>query len=445
MKNKNGSIRGPEWLDWICDTSNHKVLNDKYDRWANHYDADVKPEWQHVLEKSASMLEKWNCSRAIEILDAGAGTGLFGKLLSQLGYSNITAVDFSSKMLEVAQKKGVYREIIQGDLLSQELFPANRKFDVITAMGLFAEAHADADVLVSLNRLLKYDGVFILTSREGILEKMEKVISSLQITLQDKHELPIYSNQKMQICVYKKVRNFMYSSPLSPSERFVSIEQRTDRSDMPASLWRPLTERYNDLHWNGVIVDKCPFQLAAIPILMQKENIKTVIELGSGFGGSAIWLADQLSLHNSDGKVISVDIDIQKVDPKAKVYPNIRFLQGDSWKIADLFPETNLSNLPHPWLILEDAHVNLDGVLQHFHCNGLCSGDYVVVEDTNADLWKTWSDWPDSDYIKMASNKMVILRNWLKKYPDIYLVDTLYQDLFGYNVSKCWNSILRYM
>ena len=35
------------------------------------------------------------------------------------------------------------------------------------------------------------------------------------------------------------------------------------------------------------------------------------------------------------------------------------------------------------------------------------------------------------------------LRNWLMKHQDEYLVDSYYQDMYGYNTSKNWNSILK--
>ena len=48
----------------------------------------------------------------IKILDAGAGTGIIGEMLIQLGYKNIDALDISKEMLDLAAKKNVYKRLI---------------------------------------------------------------------------------------------------------------------------------------------------------------------------------------------------------------------------------------------------------------------------------------------------------------------------------------------
>jgi len=47
-----------------------------------------------------------------------AGTGLMGQFLHQHGQHDLSALDFSSEMLQQAQKRGVYRYLHQHDLLS---------------------------------------------------------------------------------------------------------------------------------------------------------------------------------------------------------------------------------------------------------------------------------------------------------------------------------------
>jgi hypothetical protein len=41
-----------------------------------------------------------------------------------------------------------------------------------------------------------------------------------------------------------------------------------------------------------------------------------------------------------------------------------------------------IQKLPHPWFIIEDAHINVVGVMRHFHKH-LLKGDYLIIEDTN--------------------------------------------------------------
>lgn len=227
------------------------------------------------------------------------------------------------------------------------------------------------------------------------------------------------------------------------SKRFVKISERQDRCDLPKSTWRSLTENAYLQTWKRVLLEKDPMQIAAYPMLVNELQPKTIIELGALKGGSAIWLADQLEQFTIEGQVYSVDNDLSQLDKKAKADSRIHFLEGDCREISTVLPTNLLKNLPHPWLVIEDVHDNLFGILEHFHNNALQAGDYLIIEDTNRFMWEVWSDWEDRELIQRGLCKMDQLRQWLNNHQDDYLIDTFYQDLYGYNVSKNWNSILK--
>lgn len=225
--------------------------------------------------------------------------------------------------------------------------------------------------------------------------------------------------------------------------RFVKIFEREDRSDLPQSAWRPLTNNYHLQNWKGIPMDKSPLEIALYPMLIYELRPNTIIELGAETGGSAVWLADQLELFDIKGLVYSVDIDLSLLDEKAKAQPKIKFLEGDCNQIDRVLSTTLLSTFPHPWLIIEDAHVNLVGILDYFDNNGLQSEDYLIIEDTNKALWEEWSDWEDREFIERMGSKLDLVKTWFMKHDDEYLIDTYYQDMFGYNGSKNWNSIFK--
>ena len=50
--------------------------------------------------------------RSLRILDIGAGTGLLGELLKELGYINVDAIDCSEDMLKKAEEKNLYQKIM---------------------------------------------------------------------------------------------------------------------------------------------------------------------------------------------------------------------------------------------------------------------------------------------------------------------------------------------
>lgn len=89
-------------------------------------------------------------SRPLEILDGGCGTGLCGPLLRPLA-ARLDGVDLSSQMIRHAEKKGIYDELIVGDLLKTLADRPNR-YDLIVA----------ADVVIYLGDL---HGLFVAAAR----------------------------------------------------------------------------------------------------------------------------------------------------------------------------------------------------------------------------------------------------------------------------------------
>lgn len=235
----------------------------------------------------------------------------------------------------------------------------------------------------------------------------------------------------------------IYEPEISDNKRFFKISEREDRCDVPKNAWRPLTENAYLQTWKGVILEKDPMQIASYPMLICELKPKTVIELGALKGGSAIWLADHLELFGIEGEVYSVDNDLSQLNEKVASDSRINFLEGDCREISAVLPPELLHNLPHPWLVIEDVHNNLVGILDHFHNNGLQSGDYLIIEDTNKFMWEVWDDWEDEELIGRGSRKMDDLRQWLNSHQDEYMIDSYYQDMYGYNASKNWNSLLK--
>src|SRR4029077_19738078 len=127
----------------------------------------------------------------------------------------------------------------------------------------------------------------------------------------------------------------------------------------------------------GIPNIKDPYQLALVPLLLSELKPATVIELGSYLGGSAIWMADLLETMDVDCRVYSFDIDVSRIRAR---HPRVEFLQADCNQPASMI-DPWLKDRPHPWLLIEDAHVNTLGVLTEFHPH-LAPGDYWIVEDT---------------------------------------------------------------
>jgi cephalosporin hydroxylase len=169
------------------------------------------------------------------------------------------------------------------------------------------------------------------------------------------------------------------------------------------------------MRWRGIPLMKNVFDFAMYPTLIAELRPRTIFEIGSGFGASAIWFADNLTICGIEGRVHSVDRARVEID-----HPRVGFYRGDCSEPERLFDAELLRSEPHPWLVVEDAHHNVGAVLEHFHRH-LSAGDYLVVEDSDV--------------------KREALRRFVGTHPGAYLVDTRFTDNFGRNATCAADSI----
>ncbi|MGB5633971.1 MAG: methyltransferase domain-containing protein [Waterburya sp.] len=194
------------WLSGICDTQSIEELETKYDSWANTYDADLKDDWSFMPVAIEKTIGKLLNNKNAAILDAGAGTGLVGQALAKQGYTNLTAVDLSEKMLNIAKEKQVYHALYQGNLEDNSVFNDSVNFDAVIAAGVFAYAHAGVEVLNNLFGLLKEEGIFLLTIREDYRREMQTTLGKLPWQLISEESFSIYDEAKlMYLLGFKKI------------------------------------------------------------------------------------------------------------------------------------------------------------------------------------------------------------------------------------------------
>ena len=118
---------------------------------------------------AAGVLEKYAPPTA-RILDAGAGTGLVGKALKEMGYGSIVAMDLSEGMLEIAKKTEAYESFDQmtlGETLGYE----TDSFDAVISVGVFTVGHAPASGLDELVRVTKPGGHIVYSLRPDVYEE----------------------------------------------------------------------------------------------------------------------------------------------------------------------------------------------------------------------------------------------------------------------------------
>jgi len=176
-------------LDKVYTAKNHEELMDAYKDWAAVYDDDTVGRFGYVAHiASAEAVASALDDKEALILDAGCGTGLVGEQLADKGYRRMDALDYSREMLEVAERKAIYRRHIQADL-SKPLEMNDDHYDAVVCTGTFTYGHVKADAFDELIRVTRPDGVICFTIREGAYEDYGYRQRMIALEQQSKWEL----------------------------------------------------------------------------------------------------------------------------------------------------------------------------------------------------------------------------------------------------------------
>lgn len=130
-------------VQWVYSSASNRELQERYDEWASTYDTDLENDFGYVGPWVAADVFARHVPTDASVLDAGAGTGLVGKLLAEKGYGEIDAMDMSKGMLEEARKTGAYKafhQMVMGERLD---FP-DAAYDAVVAIGVLTIGHAPA-------------------------------------------------------------------------------------------------------------------------------------------------------------------------------------------------------------------------------------------------------------------------------------------------------------
>jgi cephalosporin hydroxylase len=180
---------------------------------------------------------------------------------------------------------------------------------------------------------------------------------------------------------------------------------------------------------------KSPFDLVLYTQLVQRLRPLSVIELGSGDGGSALWFADVLANHGIDAHVYSIDLD----PPEGVDHAAVTFMAGDVRDLGKTLDGDWWDALPHPLLVIEDSAHDFESTLaalEFFHPR-LLPGDYICVEDGVVRFL------PDERYRRFEDGPTRAIAALLERHPEKYEIDRSLCDYFGRNVTYNPNGYLR--
>ncbi len=138
---------------------------------------------------------------------------------------------------------------------------------------------------------------------------------------------------------------------------------------------------WQSTRWLGTAVQKCPFDLWVYQEIIVEKRPGLIIETGTLFGGSALFLATVFDLVG-EGEVVTVDIEERPGRPR---HARITYLTGSSVDTRILKQVQKLAaDKQRIMVILDSDHSRAHVAAELEAYAGLVSpGSYLIVEDTN--------------------------------------------------------------
>ena len=91
-----------------------------------------------------------------KIIEVGAGTGLLGLELHELGYNVLHALDISAEMLNEAKKKNFYKKFICASLSDQRIPEIDTgEYDALICVGTLFRGHARSSAFLEMIRMVR--------------------------------------------------------------------------------------------------------------------------------------------------------------------------------------------------------------------------------------------------------------------------------------------------
>lgn len=190
-------------------------------------------------------------------------------------------------------------------------------------------------------------------------------------------------------------------------------------TDLPEPLFRAFEAGTGAYTYRGVPCVKNPIDMAIVAKLLWDVKPKTIIEVGSGEGGSAIWMRDLMSTYGVPCRLHSVDINPPRISSDG-----IYFHYGNGLRLEVVLSDEFMRNIPRPLLMIDDADhfPETTASVLHFFDGWSRQGEYIVVEDGHAEKY-----YPGC----YRGGPLVAIQKFLDKRHACFEIDRRYCDMFG--------------
>lgn len=135
--------------------------------------------------------------KGIRILDAGVGTGIGGIELINLGYNSLSlvGVDLSSKMLEQAQKRGIYEALHYARFPETNEILQLDEFDAVLCAGGFSHAAMPESAMPEFIRVTRPGGFVIFSVRKSVYDQPDSTITAMIKRLEENRSWDIVAQE----------------------------------------------------------------------------------------------------------------------------------------------------------------------------------------------------------------------------------------------------------
>ena len=153
--------------DTATNAKSSEEVADIYDNWAEDYERRIFSYGYSTPAVAAGFFGRYVKPEDGMVLDAGAGSGLMGEVLVPLGYGELVGIDISREMLELARRKGVYKDLREMELGGRLDFPDDA-FGAVVSTGVFAAGHAPPESFDDLIRITRPGGHAVFGVRTDV-------------------------------------------------------------------------------------------------------------------------------------------------------------------------------------------------------------------------------------------------------------------------------------
>jgi cephalosporin hydroxylase len=191
--------------------------------------------------------------------------------------------------------------------------------------------------------------------------------------------------------------------------------------------WWYGTKVWHRTKFLGVTCMKSPMDMWIYQEILTDLRPGLVIEFGSCYGGSALFFATMMRGLGAPFRVLSVDINQEPIDDRARRDPDVEFLESSSTEpiVADRIKHLK-ADYPGPAFAILDSLHTKDHVLDEMRLLRplLTAGDYLIVEDSNINGHPVVPGWGPGPYEAIEA--------YDAEFPDDYEHDRERESKFGW-------------